>query len=80
MLKAYELRKLDEEHMIHLQAWANVRAKATKKVGKAFKSVYKNFKQFFDFEKRENEILGKVFEPSSLSQRISEWEKMKNDR
>ncbi|MGL4642757.1 MAG: hypothetical protein ACRCVH_00455 [Vagococcus fluvialis] len=58
MLKAYKLRNLDKEYFIHLQAFKNQEIKATKKVGKQEKMVYKNFNEFFPYQKRENEILG----------------------
>lgn len=56
-MKAYALRRLDEEHSIHRQAWINQQAKATKQQGKKTLPYYKNFKQFFDYEQLEKDIL-----------------------
>lgn len=57
-MTAIALKKLDQEELIHQQAWANWQVQATKTRGKAEVPVYRNFKQFFDKEKIENEILG----------------------
>lgn len=58
MMKAAKLKRLDQEYFIHLQAFKNQEIKATKKVGKQEKMVYKNFNEFFPYQKLENEILG----------------------
>lgn len=55
---AFKLRRLDEEYDLHLQAWLGEQVKATKKVGKKEVPYYKNFNSFFDYQKREREILG----------------------
>jgi len=61
-MTAYALRKLDSERDIHLQAWVNRQVKAEKNIGTEKKPkmipVFKTFKEFFDYEKVENEILG----------------------
>ena len=49
--KAYKLKRVDREHDMHLQAWLNLTAQSTKKSGKKVISVYKNFKDFFDYDK-----------------------------
>jgi len=54
-MAASRLRRLDRQYEIHLQAWANQQAKATKKNGKPF---YVTFKEFFDYEEEEKRILG----------------------
>lgn len=54
--KAYNLQRVDKEYDFHLQAWLNVQAGATKMKGEKQVSVYKGFKDFFDYEKRINEI------------------------
>lgn len=57
-MTAFRLRRADREYEIHLQAWLNREIKAKKKAGKRkMIPVYENFKQFFDYEKRINEIL-----------------------
>ncbi|NEX54126.1 hypothetical protein GTP07_14440 [Lactococcus lactis] len=55
-LKAYRLKRLDEQEFIYQQAWANWQVQATKQQGK--KPLYPTFKKFFDKRKLENEILG----------------------
>ena len=57
-LKAYRLKRLDEQEIIYQQAWANWQVQATKQQGKKQVPVYSTFKKFFDKEKFENDILG----------------------
>jgi len=54
-MAASRLRRLDRQYEIHLQAWANQQAKATKKNGKP---IYVTFKEFFDYEGEEKKIFG----------------------
>ncbi|WP_314068321.1 hypothetical protein [uncultured Vagococcus sp.] len=55
---AYKLKRLDEEYNLHLQAWLAEQVKASKKVGKKDVPYFKNFNSFFDYQKKEREILG----------------------
>lgn len=57
-LKAYRLKRLDEQELIYQQAWVNWQVQATKQQGKKQVSVYPTFRKFFDKKKFENEILG----------------------
>jgi hypothetical protein len=57
-LKVYRLKKLDEQELIHQQAWANWQIQATKTQGKKEVPVYRKFQDFFPKDKFENEILG----------------------
>ncbi|MGF7485817.1 hypothetical protein [Lactococcus lactis] len=57
-LKAYRLKRLDEQELIYQQAWANWQVQSTKQQGKKQVPVYSTFKKFFDKEKFENDILG----------------------
>lgn len=57
-LKAFRLRRLDKEYDMHVQAWINQSVQATKTQGKKEVPVFKRFKDFFDYEAKENEILG----------------------
>lgn len=57
-LKAYRLKRLDEQESIYQQAWANWQVQSTKEQGKKQVPVYSTFKKFFDKEKFENDILG----------------------
>lgn len=51
---AYEIRTQKEIEKASLQAWLNNQVKATKKIGGGkntrYKSIYKNFKDFYDSE------------------------------
>ncbi|WP_430610662.1 hypothetical protein IGL01_000739 [Enterococcus sp. DIV0340] len=58
-LIAYRLKRLDEQEIIHYQAWANNQVKATKKRGKYEVPLFDTFEKFFNKEKLEREILGK---------------------
>lgn len=57
-LKASQLRRLDKEYFISLQAFKNQEVQATTGSGKNVKSKFNTFKDFFDYEGREQEILG----------------------
>lgn len=48
LMRAKELRQVDEEYRTHEQAFLTVAARATK--GKKGTPVYKRFKDFFDYE------------------------------
>lgn len=48
LMRAMELRQVDEEYRTHEQAFLTVVAKATK--GKRGTPVYKRFKDFFDYD------------------------------
>lgn len=54
-IKAYQLRSLDQQYNIHLQAWVNVMAGQTRKG----KPLYRTFDKFFNYQKAEEKILGK---------------------
>ncbi|WP_438844203.1 hypothetical protein [Enterococcus sp. AZ062] len=56
---AYRLKRLDEQELIHYQAWANRQVKATKKRGKYEVPLFDTFEKFFNKEKLENKVLGK---------------------
>lgn len=59
-LKAYELRRLDEEYQISLLAWQMREIGAKKKSGKyKYKYIYDSFRKFFDYEEQEEKIMGK---------------------
>ena len=61
-MKAYNLARIDKEYDMHLQAWLHQMAKSTKNVGTDKKPkhepVYKTFQEFFDYEKRLEEVQG----------------------
>ncbi|BDQ61577.1 hypothetical protein Q9S_00862 [Enterococcus faecalis EnGen0080] len=56
-LLAFQLKRLDHERDIYLQAWVNRDVESTK--GKKQEPYYKKFNQFFNYEEREKLILGK---------------------
>lgn len=65
MMQASRLQNLDEVYKIHLQAWTNQQAKATKEVGagknKRIVPIYKKFEEFFDYEALLSEVTGETY-------------------
>lgn len=61
-MKAFNLSRIDKEYDMHLQAWLNNQATATKTTGSGknqkTESVYKGFNDFFDYEKKLQEVDG----------------------
>lgn len=55
-MRAYQLKRVDKEYDMHLQAWLNVQAGTTKESGGKTRPVYDSFKKFFDYKKRLKEI------------------------
>lgn len=53
---AYQVKVQGELFLSAQQAWLNQSVKATKKVGKGTKSAYKNFNEFYNYEKEFNSI------------------------
>ena len=66
-MKAESLKRVDSEYEIHLQAWVSHQVKAEKKQGKKTVPVYEKFSQFFDYEKRINNVLKPKKEKKKLS-------------
>ena len=66
-MEAARLKNVDLDYRNHLQAWLNFIVKARKKVGKKSVPVYKNFKQFFNYEKSIKDIKNKGEEKSKFS-------------
>lgn len=56
-IKAYQLKNLDQQYFIHLQAWTTMMAGQTRKG----KPVYRTFEKFFNYQKIEEQILGSEF-------------------
>jgi len=50
---AFRLSEVDKEYDMHLQAWLSHHVSATNKSGKP---QFKNFKDFFDYEKQIKDI------------------------
>lgn len=53
---AFGLSQMDKEMDMHKMAWINHQATLTKEQGNKVVPVYRNFKQFFDYEKRLREV------------------------
>ena len=66
-MKAESLKRVDSEYEIHLQAWVSHQVKAEKKQGKKTVPVYEKFSQFFDYEKRIDDILKPKKEEKKLT-------------
>lgn len=51
-MHAHSLRQVDKDRDIHLLAWQINQAQATKKVGNKTVGYFKDFSEFFDYDKR----------------------------
>lgn len=71
LMKAVQLKEVDKAYYIHLQAFKNFQATATKKVGKKQKPIFSNFTKFFDYEKSVNKVLGR--EEDNAVSRLKEF-------
>lgn len=58
-IKAYRLKRVDEELNMHKMAWLYHQASAKKVQGKKQVPVYKSFKEFFDYKKEIARVEGK---------------------
>lgn len=58
-MEAVRYRMVDDDLRIAKQAWFNQQAKAQKKKGKGTVSAFKNFKEFYDYEKAIEQLRGK---------------------
>lgn len=67
-MKAANLKRLDQEYLIHLAAWKHNEVTAQRKIGKDKTEPYfKKFDAFFNYTKREEELLGSKAENKKLS-------------
>lgn len=71
-MKAKSLKQVDTEYEIHLQAWVSHQVKAEKKQGKKTVPVYEKFSQFFDYEKRINDVL----KPKNEEKKLTKLERL----
>lgn len=60
LIRGAQLRLLDEELLIHKQAWLNRVVKTTEMKNRKEVYVYGSFKDFFDYEKEYREITGEI--------------------
>lgn len=59
LMRACQLKTLDNENKLHKLAWMTEQAKATKQKGKKTVPYFKTYKDFFDYDRYEKDILGK---------------------
>lgn len=63
MMEAWQLKRVDENYLVHWQAFLNFAVQATKKVGKRKeRPVYSRFDKFFDYEKEIKKVKNKKVE------------------
>lgn len=55
-MKAFNLAQVDKHYDMHLSAWLQRKVELTEQKGDKTYYVYKDFKDFFDYEKAINEI------------------------
>ncbi|PZL70958.1 hypothetical protein CI088_13835 [Enterococcus plantarum] len=68
-MKAYQLKQLDRQYEIHLQAWATVMAGQTRKG----KPIFRTFDKFFDYRKAEEKILGRQKRTTLDKEKLQNW-------
>lgn len=57
MMKAFDLKEVDLQYHIHLQAFLNFAVRAEKGSGKHRRPVYTRFEKFFDYEKTVDDVM-----------------------
>lgn len=60
LMKAQALKQIDRERDLYLLAWNINQVKATKGKGKSIRPVFKNFKDFFDYDKLQDRVLNRT--------------------
>ena len=50
LMKAVQLKQVDQDYRNHLQAYLNFAVKAKKKRGKNWEPVFRKFTQFYDYD------------------------------
>lgn len=58
LMRAVELKAVDNAYYVHLQAFKNFEVQAMKKSGRRRKPVFDHFEKFFDYKKLIREVLG----------------------
>ena len=72
MMEAWQLKKVDDNYLVHWQAFLNFAVRATKKVGKRKeRPVYSRFDKFFDYEKEIKKVKNKKAEKKERLDRKS---------
>lgn len=57
MMHVFNLKRIDQERDLHMQAYLNHAVTSTKSIGKKQVPAYKTFKDFYDYEKEINRLL-----------------------
>lgn len=57
-MDTHKYKQVERQYNLHLQAYLNQAAKATKTVGKKERSIYPTFKDFYDYDAAIQEIEG----------------------
>lgn len=70
---AFRLKQVDEDLMMHKQAWLNHQVTATKEQGKRQVPVYKKFDHFFNYEKKIKEIEKDIKPEKQLDERLKNY-------
>lgn len=74
LLEAAQLRNIDQERLIHIQAWANQMVQATDRSGKRAK--FRKFKDFYDDEK----IIRKITLQHANGRVVDEKQRLKDEQ
>lgn len=69
-MHAYKLERIDKERDMHMQAWLNQQVKATKEKGKKQVPIFKNFKEFYDYEKNISDIENHMSKTEDISDKL----------
>lgn len=78
---AYQIKNRDKQHDLATQAWLNQSVQATKGKGKNMKSAYKNFDDFFNVNKVNDQIFkGGNGKQQNEGMSIAERNRMLNER
>lgn len=84
MMRALELKQVDEEFKAHRQAYLNQVVKAEKQIGKSSRAVYDSFDKFFDYEARLQSVINpkapqKIQKSQSIAERLAELKKKRKE-
>lgn len=79
-MEAVEYRQVDEDYLMHKQAFLGLQVQAKRKVGKAgYKPVYDRFDKFYDYEKELEKVKNRHNKKNSLS-KVSRYLKQQKGR
>lgn len=75
---AYRLKQVDKDLEMHQQAWLNHQVTKTKEQGSKRVSVYRNFKDFYDYKKELRKVEHR--EINEENKRLARIARMANER